>query len=53
MNVSELHAQKAAKAGATALPDDEIGRLVKEREQAVKSYKLQAASYKLQVTRSG
>ena len=30
----ELHAQKAAKSGAAALSDDEIDRLVKEREQA-------------------
>ena len=34
VNISELHAQKAAKAGAAALSDDEIDRLVKEREQA-------------------
>ena len=34
VNVSELHAQKAARAGAASLSDDEIDRLVKEREQA-------------------
>lgn len=34
VNVSELQAQKAAKAGAAPLADDEIDRLVKEREQA-------------------
>ena len=34
INISELHAQKAAKAGAANLSDEEIDRLVKEREQA-------------------
>ena len=34
VNISELHAQKAAKSGAATLPDEEIDRLVKEREQA-------------------
>ena len=34
VNISELHAQKAAKSGAASLPDEEIDRLVKEREQA-------------------
>ena len=34
VNISELHAQKAAKAGAANLSDEEIDRLVKEREQA-------------------
>ena len=34
VNISELHAQKAAKSGAATLSDDEIDRLVKEREQA-------------------
>eukprot|EP00900_Chrysochromulina_parva_P010782 jgi/Chrpa1/19705/Chrysochromulina_OHIO_Genome00027077-RA len=34
VNISELHAQKAAKAGAASLTDDEIDRLVREREQA-------------------
>lgn len=34
INISELHAQKAAKSGAAHLPDDEIDRLVREREQA-------------------
>ncbi|KAL1507809.1 hypothetical protein AB1Y20_007417 [Prymnesium parvum] len=34
VNISELHAQKAAKSGAAHLPDEEIDRLVKEREQA-------------------
>jgi len=34
VNVSELHAQKAAKAGAASLSDDEIGKLVRDREQA-------------------
>jgi len=34
VNISELKAQTAAKSGAANLPDDEIDRLVKEREQA-------------------
>ena len=34
VNVSELHAQKAASAGATTLSDDEIARLVQDREHA-------------------
>ena len=34
VNVSELHAQKAAKGGAAPLSDEEIDRMVKEREQA-------------------
>jgi len=34
VNISELHAQKAAKSGASTLSDEEIDRLVKEREQA-------------------
>ena len=34
VNISELHAQKAAKSGAATLSDDEIDKLVKEREQA-------------------
>jgi len=34
VNISELHAQKAAKSGAAQLSDDEIARQVKEREQA-------------------
>ena len=34
VNISELHAQKAAKSGAAPLSDDEIDRLVREREQA-------------------
>ncbi|EOD25255.1 hypothetical protein EMIHUDRAFT_450495 [Emiliania huxleyi CCMP1516] len=34
VNVSEIHAQKAAKSGAASLDDAEINRLVREREQA-------------------
>jgi hypothetical protein len=34
VNVSELHAQKAASAGATTLADEKIERLVQEREHA-------------------
>jgi len=34
VNVSELHAQKAARAGAASLDDADISRLVREREQA-------------------
>ena len=34
VNVSELHAQKAASAGATTLTDEDIVRLVQEREHA-------------------
>ena len=34
VNVSALHAQKAAKGGAAPLTDEDIGRLVQEREQA-------------------